>query len=183
MKKMTLLVTLFLGTLLAAQAQSVKIDVQKSTKKDMKVTSHGGYYSSYTEKQGTEGIAYTITIANHSTGTLSNLTVTWAVLVRSGFHSTYSHDMSKDPALRAATGTRNLNLGMGQHETFDTDPVRLNVTKYDDGYGYHSRSGDQIDGYVVKVMLGEKVLAVDCQPQDAMERLDNIKPTTTHGKR
>ena len=181
MKKMTLLITLFLGTLLAVQvqAQSVKIDVQKSTKKDMKVTSHGSYY---TEKQGTEGIVYTVTITNHSSGTLSNVTVRWAVLVRSAYYSTSSsRDLSTDPSLRAVTGTRNLNLGMGQHETFDTDPVKLNVTKFNDGYSYHSRTGDQIDGYVVKVMLGEKVLAVEAKPQDAIERLDNIKPT--HNKR
>ena len=145
MKNISLLVTLLLGALLAVptHAQTVKIEVQKSTAKNLKVTARSG--GSYTKKQGTEGISYTITISNHSSGSLSNAIVKWYILVSST--STYAGQ-----SMRVVNGTQNINLGRGQDVTFDTDPVNLNVTKYNTSYGYNSRYGDQVDGYVVKVI-------------------------------
>ena len=180
MKKMLLLISLLQGTILTAHAQSqpVRIEVTKNTSKDMKTTGRSEYY---TKKQGTENVLYTIVVVNQSSGVLSNVVVQWAILLRPVFRSTYIHNTSSDSSLRAVSGTRNINLGLGQHEKFDTEPIDLTVTKYNTGYGYHSRDGDQIEGYVIKVMQDGKVLAVECQPKDAMERLDNIK--SNPGKR
>ena len=145
MKNISLLVTLLLGTFLAVptHAQTIQIEVQKSTTKNLKAT-HGGYY---TKKQGTEGVSYTITISNHSSGSLSNAIVKWYILVSS---ARYVNNVNQ--SMRVVNGTQNINLGRGQDVTFDTDPVNLNVTKYNTSYGYNSRYGDQVDGYVVKVI-------------------------------
>jgi hypothetical protein len=97
------------------------------------------------------------------------------VLTRPGHTSTYSRSKGSDSSARIFEGERTAKLGVGQRLTFDTDPIVLQVSKYESGYGYSSRSGDQLDGYVVEVRQGAKVLAVDAQPQDTKRRLDAIK--------
>ncbi|MEI8314098.1 MAG: hypothetical protein WCG79_01480 [Verrucomicrobiota bacterium] len=175
MQKATIIIALCVWALMPTQAEpssGINITISKNSSKSMKVTSRSSY--GYTEKSGTEKVYYTITISNRSTAILEDVIVKWKIQKKNGnTYSTSSHSSN------ITAGDKKIRLNSGQSTTFDTEAIDLSVSKSDTSWGYHSRYGDQIDGCLVKVVQGDKVRAVACEPQEVMDHFASEKSETS----
>jgi len=169
MKIIIFLIALCLCPLLTLQAETptgIKITISKNSSKDMKVVYRSSYGS--TRKSGTEAIFYTVTISNHSTAPLDEMVVKWKIKARKDSLSGNSNSSSGTDHI--VTGEKKARLTFGQSISFDTESIDLFASKYNSAFGYNSKHGDQIDGCLVQVVCGGKVLAVACEPQNAIDR-------------
>jgi hypothetical protein len=162
---------------LAAQPvgiQNVRLKVEKSTARDLDTTSSSRYHRT---KEGTESVVYNIEVMNMSPGPLSDLKVKWAVLIKSGYHTsgTFAPSTSQRPS-RVVEGERSINLGLGQRFMIDTGPIQMSVSQYDSTYGYREKSGEELYGYCVQVFAGPKMIAQEVLPQDTKQKIDGLRP-------
>jgi len=168
MKTTIFLIALGLCPLMTLQAEpssGIGITISKNSSKDLQVVYRSSRGS--TRKSGTDSTYFTINISNHSISPLKELVVEWKIKAHTYKPTGISNSSSGSD--RIVAGEKKVQLNVGESITFDTEPIDLYFSNHHYATGFSTKLGDQIDGCLVKVVQGGKVLAVACDPQEAID--------------
>jgi hypothetical protein len=159
-----------------AQANSVRLKVTKmeSTHRQTTYQTSDG---SYRQQQVKSAVYYTIEVVNLNTTGPADLKIKWAILVDPSKAEAQGggYSMTK-VAEKVVSGERQSKITLGQRYTFDTDPIDLDTvtTSYDTG-GQRFHSGGSIQGYLVEVYNGDRLVASDSSSQNIKHDMEQLQ--------
>ena len=174
MRKLILTITVLIGLSVAlpanAQVGSVRLKVTKNSRKDRKTTQQDRY-GQYRTQDINETVTYTIEVINMSSTPIEGMRIQWAVLV-----NPYGRSGGLSSA-KLYAGEKTTDLKNGQKFNFDTDKIELASTQRDSSYygSTRTKTGAEIEGYVIEVYVKGAVVASEVLPIDAKKKIDQFK--------
>ncbi len=159
-----------------AQANPVRLKVSKM-ETDHRHTTYQSASGTYRQQQVNSAVYYTVEILGLNTTKPSDLKVKWAILVDPSHAEAQGAGYSWNNApKKIVEGERQCKVAVGQRYAFDTDSIDLDTVTTD--YDYDSRRythGGTIQGYLVEVYDGDRLVASDYSSTDIKREIEQTK--------